>query len=463
MARHLPTTHLSQAEIYKLICDSFTILIVASVRDQGFWDTTKQHSQLDQLLVSLLLDENRQGVRANVAETIIAACSPPQPQKSIKSINAEPQEPTPMVDNHLKADILSTFWDAFVLALPRTAEHVAQSREFFHVALFAFQYTMEKAPRGCQLDEYLKQWAGIMLSHRTEEFPGREPVDHLLLGFLQLIKACLDMAEFHNISLDTFDLADNLWDRYLFPDLSASSPNPIVPQVPVMHAQTRQVLYEVLITLSKRDLTYSKIVDRLDDLILRDEALSPNWCPDRYKMIRSPQGYAGLKNLSNTCYMNSFLTQLFMNVGFREFMLQVNLADPKSSQRLLDETKNLFGHMQETWIKWADPEDLVDTIRTYENEAIDVTIQMDVDEFYNLLFDRWEAQILDPEDKKTFRSFYGGQLVQQIKSKECDHISEREEPFSAIQCEIKGKSTLEESLHAYVEGEVMQGGKFTTS
>jgi ubiquitin carboxyl-terminal hydrolase 34 len=47
--------------------------------------------------------------------------------------------------------------------------------------------------------------------------------------------------------------------------------------------------------------------------------------------------------------------------------------------------------------------------------------------------------------------------VQQVKSKECEHISERLEPFSAVQVEIKGKARLEDSLRAYVEGEVLQG------
>jgi ubiquitin carboxyl-terminal hydrolase 34 len=141
-------------------------------------------------------------------------------------------------------------------------------------------------------------------------------------------------------------------------------------------------------------------------------------------------------------------------------MLQVSVTEPETSQKLLAETKKIFGNMQETWCKYVDPEGAVGTIRTYDNEPIDVTIQMDVDEFYNLLFDRWEAQILNPEDKKSFRAFYGGQLVQQIKSKECEHISERLEPFSAIQCEIKGKANLEESLQAYVEGEIMQGGVY---
>jgi ubiquitin carboxyl-terminal hydrolase 34 len=146
-----------------------------------------------------------------------------------------------------------------------------------------------------------------------------------------------------------------------------------------------------------------------------------------------------------------------MNIDFRGFMLNANVADV-GSQKLLCETKTLFTYMQDSFEKAVEPRSIAEAIRTYDNEIIDVNIQMDVDEFYNLLFDRWEGQMLSPEAKKTFRSFYGGQLVQQVKSKECDHISEREEPFSAIQCDIKGKSDLEASLKAYVEGENMEGG-----
>ncbi|ODQ53629.1 cysteine proteinase, partial [Saitoella complicata NRRL Y-17804] len=53
------------------------------------------------------------------------------------------------------------------------------------------------------------------------------------------------------------------------------------------------------------------------------------------------------------------------------------------------------------------------------------------------------------------RKQYGGTLVQQVIAKECGHLSEREEAFNAIQCDIKGKSTLIDSLRAYVEGETM--------
>lgn len=273
---------------------------------------------------------------------------------------------------------------------------------------------------------------------------------------------------------------EQLFTTYLFPNLSEATDQQVIePMVPVMHMGTRQEIYNVLLLLCEDEHNCEQMLEILEDVIppgpstlsfdctvpriymcVLDYTYEPNWIFDRYKTIRSPEGYAGLRNLSNTCYFNSLFTQLFMNLDFRKFILHVSVDEGDSSQKLLAETKKLFAYMQNTWQKSVDTYPTVEAIRTFENEMIDINVQMDVDEFYNLLFDRWEAQIQSAEHKKAFRSFYGGQLVQQIKSKECDHISERLEPFSAIQCEIKGKNGLEDSLRAYVEGEMMQGGEY---
>ncbi|KAE8407660.1 hypothetical protein BDV37DRAFT_5930 [Aspergillus pseudonomiae] len=458
VGRRSSTGRLSELGIHKLICNSFAIMIEGSVRDPEFWAVLKQEAKFDQLLFSLLLDQDRQPIRKGISENIAVACSPSKLLKKTGKPEVPEQRQATTSENPVRIDILATIWEAFVQNFPRTLGCVQQSQEFFEIAHLVFQSVAEKSPRDLMLSEYLKQWSAILLKHQTEEFVGREPVDHLLLGFCRLLRSCLDFASSTNATVDTFDLAESLFDKYLFPDLSEStSLVAITPQTPVMHASSRQELYSILNLLCKYDENYAKVVERLSDLIPEDYTYSPTWCFDRYKMIRSPEGYAGLKNLSNTCYLNSLLTQLFMNVPFRDFMMRLDLVDPLDSQILLEETKKVFGYMQETWLKSVDPQGLVDSIRTYDNEPVDVTVQMDVDEFYNLLFDRWEAQITNAEDKKQFRSFYGGQLVQQIKSKECPHISERLEPFSAIQCDIKGKASLEESLQAYVEGEIMQG------
>lgn len=180
---------------------------------------------------------------------------------------------------------------------------------------------------------------------------------------------------------------------------------------------------------------------------------------DAVRAIRAPCGYVGLRNLSNTCYLNSLLTQLYMNTEFRQFLLSFDVEDPDGSQKLLFSSQNLFGYLQDSIQRFVDTTALVKTIKTYDDTVVDIHSQMDVDEFYNLLFDRWEGQLPSGSPRKKLRSFYGGQLVQQVKSKECDHISERLEPFSAIQCDIKGKATLQDSLQAYVDGEIMEGGR----
>ena len=83
---------------------------------------------------------------------------------------------------------------------------------------------------------------------------------------------------------------------------------------------------------------------------------------------------------------------------------------------------------------------------------------MDVDEFFNLLFDRIEGQFGNVEETSKFRQLYGGVLCHTIKSRECSHVSSREEHFVAIQCDVRGKRNLEDSLASYVHGEMMEGG-----
>ncbi|KAJ5730261.1 uncharacterized protein N7483_004769 [Penicillium malachiteum] len=445
--------------VQKLICCLFAVTIEGSIRDYKFWEAIKQRAQFDQLMQELLLKENRQVVRNEVSERIKMIASPSKFMKQATKFAGDGLQPPSPKESPVRIDMLATIWSALVQVIPQSLDYASQSSEFFKVVVWVFRIVAEKSPRDVILSQYLKDWSEVMFRHQSDQFVGRETVDDLVLGFAVMLEVCLELADAANIELDTFDLAEQILRIHLFPELSMESiDGPIIPRIPVLHSLTRQRLYNVVNLLCKRSNDNLNLTMRqLEDVVPRDVSYGPNSSYDRSKMIRAPEGYAGLKNLSNTCYLNSLMTQLFMNVEFRDFMLQLDLVDPDSSQRLLDETQKLFAWMQDTWTKSVDPHPFVESIRTYDNEAIDVTVQMDVDEFYNLLFDRWEAQVGDSIDKKKFRSFYGGQLVQQIKSKECSHISERLEPFSAIQCDIKGKACLEESLQAYVEGEIMQG------
>ena len=166
----------------------------------------------------------------------------------------------------------------------------------------------------------------------------------------------------------------------------------------------------------------------------------------------------GIHNLSNTCYMNSLINQLFMNIDFRNFLYGVQVHDPTDKQKLLHHLQSVFAHLQLGNEKAALPHELANAIIDFEGQPINVSVQMDVDEFFNLLFDRLEVQFNTNQEKDEFRKLYGGLLRHTIKSRECPHVSSRDEDFAAIQCDVRGKSTLEESLASYVEGEMMDGG-----
>ena len=247
--------------------------------------------------------------------------------------------------------------------------------------------------------------------------------------------------------------------------------------LPILESWTRKVLYDLVLALAEGEHSYRVLLELSGSLVRSCKAsratvldslgsadmitsLKPHFI-DRTNEIRSPTGYVGLINPRAICYMNSLLTQLFMNLNFRQFVLDVNLADADGSQRLLSETQRLFATMQNTFRKAVDPRSFAACVKSLNSEPIDVNIQMDADEFYNLLFDQWEGQMLSDADKQLFRSFYGGRTVNQIKSKECEHVSERTESFFVVQCDVLGKANLQESLQAFVDGDVMEGGAYS--
>lgn len=149
-----------------------------------------------------------------------------------------------------------------------------------------------------------------------------------------------------------------------------------------------------------------------------------------------------------------------MNVDFRNFIFSVKVDDAENSQSLLYQLQFLFARLQLGNDKAAYPQELAQSIIDFEGHPINIHVQMDVDEFFNLLFDRIEGQFGGLEDRSKFRRLYGGVLCHTIKSRECLHVSSREEDFAAIQCDVRGKTTLEDSLASYVSGEMMDGGTF---
>lgn len=427
-------------------------LLEASLFSKDFWKAFVGHEGVHQLVNDLILQDSRVGLRKSCVKLIGQKCSF-----------------TPSVCSLTSLDYAAFFWGILDRLISNVTSQPAHGEEMLGLALNVFRKVMDSDGDGLPLQHYLRRWSRLLAIFQSQEELGNpERIDVASRGIASLIYWCASYSKVSTQPIAYQETATLLFDNCLFPEvteLDTRSTTLKSELVPILDVGTRKLLYDAILIITRDDKSQFKTILRsIQDLVPYDASEEwpyinddMPWNFDRSRAIRSVTGYVGLRNLSNTCYLNSLLTQLFMNIGFREFMLNSNVAEARSAQKLLFETQRLFSHMQNSLKRFIDPADFALAIRTYEDTTIDISVQMDVDEFYNLLFDRWEGQVLTPSDKQKFRSFYGGQLVQQVKSKECPHISERLEPFAAIQCDIKGKSTLQESLQAYVDGEIMEG------
>lgn len=172
IGRAVSPNYLPGNRIHRLICNSFSIFTEASLRDPKFWEVIKEHAQLDQNLLSLLLCEKRSSIRREIIENIAVACSPSKLQKKLtKAVNGETQtsSDTQAAENPVRVDMLATLWGAFVKIMPQTLRYAEQSQEFFDIAHLVFHSIAEQSPGDLIYGEYLKQWSGIMLRHKTQE------------------------------------------------------------------------------------------------------------------------------------------------------------------------------------------------------------------------------------------------------------------------------------------------------
>ncbi|KAI1326375.1 hypothetical protein F5Y16DRAFT_375096 [Xylariaceae sp. FL0255] len=428
-----------------LVHRCFDTLLECCVKSNTFWTLFREQPVIKEVIYKLLLADDRTIVRKHIAKLISNRSSYSSGPSGVRAI-----------------DFAEFFWPIVNRLFLQAVLQPFKCEELFGLSSHLLRKLLDSGSSAVDLMSCAKESEKLLLAHTsTEDIVQTGLVDQVAYGLIGILHLCIKhisagMKE--NGELAVFP-TKRLFLKHLFPP--EDEMGPLVPQV-VLHQPSRGMLYDIIYNLSRDKREQTVILHTLNTLVdFRKEDGAEFYkydlpqAFDRTTAVRSPCGYSGLRNLSNTCYLNSLFTQLFMNIEFRRFILQAKIRDPESHQ-LLHETQILFANLQDSRRRFIDPQSCVEQI-VHRDQPIDIHNQMDVDEFYILLFDRWEAQLTTEAEKKALRSIYGGQLVHQIKSQECEHISERIEPFSAIQCDVKGKQSLEESLQAYVDGEVMDG------
>ncbi|KAI1265200.1 hypothetical protein F5Y18DRAFT_387741 [Xylariaceae sp. FL1019] len=431
----------------ELVHRCFDALLECCTKSHDFWNLFRTQTATKEMVCNLLLGEDRPIIRKSIAKHISSRTTYTDTSSCVTTV-----------------EFAELFWPIVFELLPHAISQSHKCEEVFVLASHLLRKLIDSGSTTFDLIACAEECERFLLSHLgTEDVAHPDIVDHVAYGLIsivhQSIKHITDSAELAHRNLPQFS-ASRIFTQHLFP-LEAGA-GVLGPKV-IIQASSRNMLYDIVLALTKRNQREMvPILQNLHRLTQPFEPEGPRFYQydipqsfDRHSAVRSICGYSGLKNLSNTCYLNSLFTQLFMNLSFRKFMLEAKVEEP-SSHQLLHETQVLFASLQNSKRRFIDPQPCVEQIMLGD-QPIDIHNQMDVDEFYILLFDRWEAQLTSEAERKALRSIYGGQLVHQIKSKECEHISERIEPFSAIQCDIKGKASLAESLQSYVDGEVMEG------
>jgi ubiquitin C-terminal hydrolase len=117
----------------------------------------------------------------------------------------------------------------------------------------------------------------------------------------------------------------------------------------------------------------------------------------------------------------------------------------------------IFGNLQESQKRDFDASGFCAAYKDYDNQPMHHGLQMDVNEFFNVLFDKLEALLKGSPQEKLLDYWFGGKISNQLICKDCPHRSERAETFYILSLEVKNKRSIKESLELYIEGEMLEG------
>eukprot|EP01087_Luapelamoeba_hula_P004813 TRINITY_DN1477_c2_g1_i2.p1 TRINITY_DN1477_c2_g1~~TRINITY_DN1477_c2_g1_i2.p1 ORF type:complete len:2138 (-),score=282.67 TRINITY_DN1477_c2_g1_i2:109-6522(-) len=220
--------------------------------------------------------------------------------------------------------------------------------------------------------------------------------------------------------------------------------------------ETRTAAFHVLLELCRGcDANFTLLYDRLVAQHHDGDERYWKYYPKSYE--RSMCGYVGLTNLTATCYMNSLMQQFYMIPGFRWSLLQAPDAAADKKDSTLYQLQSMMAGLQESVKRYVETRPFCASYKGYDGEPINVGQQQDADEFMNMLLEKLETLLKGTPQEKMLAQTLGGTLSNQFISRDCPHVSEREESFFALSLDIKNKKNITESLELYVQGDVLEG------
>ena len=128
-------------------------------------------------------------------------------------------------------------------------------------------------------------------------------------------------------------------------------------------------------------------------------------------------------------------------------------------ESLLYQMQYLFGQLQESEQQAVSPLGLCHAFKDLDGKPTDVRVQDDSGGFVQKLLDRLCMSCKATPFEHAIPRVLGGELCHELIGRgDCTHYRDRSEEFYGLQVEVQNKRTLADSLAAFIEGEVLEGG-----
>ena len=223
---------------------------------------------------------------------------------------------------------------------------------------------------------------------------------------------------------------------------------------------SRKTSFLVLTSLAKMsaenlETIISILIPQHESIVNRKQKQSISSLMNEKSTSKSITGYVGLKNLGATCYVNSVMQQFFMIPYLRSSILQTVLNS--NTDNLVYQIQVMFSYLISSNKQYFSPIDFCQTFKDWEGNSINVNLQQDALEFFNLLCDRMESNLKGLKEEKLLNSTFIGTLNSRFTCKACQKYSDITEPFYSISLDIKGNTKLEQAFKSYIKEEVLEG------
>ena len=173
-----------------------------------------------------------------------------------------------------------------------------------------------------------------------------------------------------------------------------------------------------------------------------------------YKENQKSTPFVGLKNLGCTCYINS-LVQTFYHIPlFQESILNCDYSPP-NERNCFYQLKKIFYSLKYLQTSYYTP---LSFVQNYDNDHLDVKMQMDAFEFFFDFLDKIEQKLKNTKNENIIKYFFMGKQNDVLTFEEkCNHHRTNESSFYSIQLQVQGKKDIYDSLNSLIEGEKMSG------